>query len=353
MVRGERVHDSFDEIVSTAQIKLQEYAVTAANHWNKSENEQAIALEKRMKRMIQFLRALDRREYYSDAELDVVLSGLIAVGRIVSFAAFVPIIGAARPAILFGAPGSTGAAGADGNNAANLPVVMLSNNSEHTVVEDVDPVLGGQRFTLDYDQYVAPVANMVINSATVYEVGTLNDVSFTVKSTKGNKDITDRNVTSPGSITLVNSPLSDPGDETFLDSNTSTNKSYAMNVTDGVTSPDTDTETIKYYYPTLYGSNVDPNYNVYQLTKILTAQASRTVTLAGTAVHQFFAYVDTYDDLSQIKDQNGFDVTNAWVKVLKGVSSSGLDNNWINVGYKVYRTISPTTINTKPFQFIY
>lgn len=69
-------------------------------------------------------------------------------------------------------------------------------------------------------------------------------------------------------------------------------------------------------------------------------------------VYMYFCYPSSYGELSEIIDNNGFDVTDAFDVYTVGVGSSGQDKEW-SVSYKIYKlkTLTNTSAVTYHFNF--
>lgn len=108
-------------------------------------------------------------------------------------------------------------------------------------------------------------------------------------------------------------------------------------------------------YPILYGANA-ADYSVSggysNLTKLIEQKSSKSLTVNANNEYLYFAFPASYGDLSSIRDGNGFDVTSSFQKVGLTMASTGLSADW-SVGYTMYRTNAPTTINGQTYQFIW
>lgn len=119
-----------------------------------------------------------------------------------------------------------------------------------------------------------------------------------------------------------------------------------------------DSKTVYGVYPVLYGvsssdytgGGVNPYAN---LTKLVQQEGNKTLTLNGSG-YIYFAIPKTWSDynLSQIIDQNGFNVTASFTAYDVTISSTGKDYDWVNVPYKLYRLNTTTTISNASYQFL-
>ncbi len=107
-------------------------------------------------------------------------------------------------------------------------------------------------------------------------------------------------------------------------------------------------------YPFLYGMSdlVLDSSNIYAVLtgKLIEIQGNKTVMLNGNLKYIYFTYPSSYSDLVSIIDQNGFNVTGSFQKTTMNVTSVGLGANW-TASYKVYRTISMTSVLNGSYQF--
>lgn len=113
--------------------------------------------------------------------------------------------------------------------------------------------------------------------------------------------------------------------------------------------------TVTGIYPILYGANADNLLVSGQyagLTKLVQQKGNKSLTLTASNQYAYFAFPSTYGELQEIRDGNGFNVISAFQKVNITVSSTGLVSNW-STSYTIYRTNSPTTINSQTYQFIW
>ncbi len=121
-----------------------------------------------------------------------------------------------------------------------------------------------------------------------------------------------------------------------------------MQITDGITTKN-DQDSIRFYYPFLYGATDVTNPTHYSaLTKLIEAQGNKNLLLNGVDKYFWIGYPSSYGALARIKDQNGFVVTDAFTVVIVNVTSTGLDSNW-TIEYRFYRTTLKTDISNQPY----
>ena len=116
------------------------------------------------------------------------------------------------------------------------------------------------------------------------------------------------------------------------------------------------TATLTAIYPYFYGLNANPalsGVTLYNnLIKLIQAQQNSVINLGGNG-YVYFAYPASYPNLTQILDNNGYDVTTAFTHSTVSVNSSGLASNWSSISYKVYRSNSLTSLLGVNYTFNY
>lgn len=116
------------------------------------------------------------------------------------------------------------------------------------------------------------------------------------------------------------------------------------------------TRTLTAVYPVLYGtSSTDwgtegANHGsapYTALNKLVETEGNKSVTLTGTNVFIYYLVPATWGDvnLSSIVDGNGFNVLPSFTSYNVTISSSGLDGNYSNVSYKLYKLQNLTNVN--------
>lgn len=104
-------------------------------------------------------------------------------------------------------------------------------------------------------------------------------------------------------------------------------------------------------FPYLYGASDNPDlsgldlYNT--LTRVLQKEGNKQIEFNGVDKYFYFCFHESYDDLSEVIDQNGFSLSDflASKETREVVSINGWKEN-----YKVYRS-SLTTINNGTYKF--
>lgn len=108
---------------------------------------------------------------------------------------------------------------------------------------------------------------------------------------------------------------------------------------------------IRFIFPFFHGMvsealNGDTMYA--GLTKLLQTKSNKSILLNGSNKYIYFAYPASYGALSNIKDQNNFDVTGSFQS--EDMLITGLQGG-LSETYKVYRTINKTDVNSANFTF--
>lgn len=116
-----------------------------------------------------------------------------------------------------------------------------------------------------------------------------------------------------------------------------------------------DEATLNYVYPIFYGMTSasytdsgqlesDPN-----ITKLITGESNKTLSIQGVNKYIYFAYPDSYGDLTKIYDGNGFivfDPANSNSSFIKyNFPQSGSAYPWSAVNYNIYKSRYITTVN--------
>lgn len=300
----------------------------------------------------------DVRQYLidDDVKLNKLLDGIYKLSDIFDIPG-VPITGRRRLPLIFdqvglpGTPGIEGVAGQDANIVVesdpdfdNMSIVMVVNS----------PTL--RTFKIGYNPYSAPQASINIQGTKVKEIGVVVGVlTIIVGSIKGRQTITRREIVSPV-IALTNPDLNDPGlqQENVVQNNVDSNTTYTLEVQDDAATVTTDTDTIRFVYPFLYGNSATatPSPDFYQgLTKSISVKSDKEILFNATDEYFIFGYPTSYGSLTRIRDQNLFDVTDDFEEITESVNSDNLDVDWTAVSYKFYRTKVKTTIINSTYTF--
>lgn len=165
--------------------------------------------------------------------------------------------------------------------------------------------------------YVKPSINSFTASANggVFEVGTTITAPITFNWTY-NKEITTQ--------TLTDCTLTDNTIRTVTyDTDITTDKTFTLSASDG---ENTVSKSISYkfvapYYIGVSTTNTLTETEIIALTKKLEAKGSKTVDYTTSQSYMVFAYPKSYGAISSIIDQNGFNVTDSFVRSTVTVNS--------------------------------
>lgn len=331
-----------DKILYLAESYLGDLGYEAAVEYDYSED--VSEKVERGKQIIRNIKAITKLECFdnTDYKIESILGCLIDLADINDIPLAVPTIeNMGKPNVvtgsaLVGPQGPPGDAGSDAN-------IDIDNQVSYLKVEEID-VGGVKTFVFTDNTYVAPTINVTISGVKTFEEGTSNNISFSVQSTIGRDDIISRTITSPAGFTLANINFDDT--ENFIDNAVTSNTTYSAQIDDG-TNVVSDSESILFYYPFLWGLSDGVSINTYQdLTKVITAKQDKTFNYqtGGDSKYLWFAYPASYGILDTILDKNGFNVTSGWTLTVANVTSTGLDSNW-TISYNIYRITGATDVS--------
>lgn len=267
-----------------------------------------------------------------------------------------------------GPPGPAGPAGAAGANGTNANIVVTRETAETGITIREEIVGGVKTYYLKLTPYAAATIAVSLDDAVIidpdqYRVTSIGRVIATLQVfsalTKGRDNVISSTVTEPTSLdatyqTLLNlATLNSTGSQTVTLSptNVSVTSTYTININDGKT-VNASTATVTFVYPFLHGNTAGTAINHYtDLVKLVQTKANKVIKFNGTSQYFWFGFPDTYGNLVQILDQNGFDVTSAFTKLTPvSVTSTGLDVNF-TTNYTFYRTTAATTITDGNYTF--
>lgn len=258
-----------------------------------------------------------------------------------------------------GPPGTPGAPGANGTDA-NIDVVQDPDNN--ITVTTTFPS-GVKTYTIKFTPYVLPGVVVTLDDAVIVDPDQYRVVSFGnliaslqvfVDLTKGRGNVIASTMTVPALLNptyqgLLNlTTLNTVGSQSIVitASNINITSTFTVTITDGLNTPSS-TAVVTYVYPFLYGATgTTSTAGLYAvLNKLVKTQASQVVPLVGAVQYFWYGFPVGYGSLTEIKDQNGFDVTSSFtdVGVVSVTSTTFGINNW-TTNYKFYRTTAATTI---------
>ena len=269
---------------------------------------------------------------------------------------------------LVGQQGPQGVQGAPGINGTDATVDVVTDDPELQIEETV--LLGVKTFTIRNFKYLAPALTVALEEASipdpnqshVVETGVIiPSLALYINLTKGRDNVTSSVLISPGSLAsayageLDLTDLNNTGTQAITLNlvNVDASTTYTVNIGDGVNT-DVKSTNITFVKPFLYGDSVGilTTTHYTDLQKLIQTQGNKNIAFNDTVKYFWFGYPASYGALSQILDQNGFDVTAGFVVSNPvSVTSTGLDANWTE-DYIFYRTELATTINgTYVFKF--
>lgn len=189
----------------------------------------------------------------------------------------------------------------------------------------------------------------------LHEIGTnFSPVIATGTVLKGSADITSVQFLKNGSVIHTPSPVTSGGTFTYTDNiPVDAATTYTVRVTDGTTTKNCQ-NTYEFIYPYYIGavSATNPDkIEVQALTKVLAKQSTviysyNAPTLMYPAI---FIPVAGWSGTLQIKDENGFPVTNIFIK---GTINLDVNSNALNVPYISYIDMYETKLQNYTVTFI-
>lgn len=150
---------------------------------------------------------------------------------------------------------------------------------------------------------------------------------------------------SPPTLTSADTSYDEPAFQVSNTSGAEVEHTWTLSVTDSQNTSSS-TKTIRWVYPFFHGAgatDLSAGSGIESLTKLVARKEDTTFPINVTNQFIYFAYPDTYGDLSAILDGNGLDVTSSFAKfdsVNVTPASSGVARP-----YKIYKSNAVTTIN--------
>lgn len=239
----------------------------------------------------------------------------------------------------------------------------LNFNGNRTVKRANLPAInaGGTTLIEWVENYFFPFipATLSINTHSLKEIGTTYTPTINYNITLNDEtivtsgkiiDVTDSN-------TIIYNVPTPSANASFVASTVTTNNTWKNEaVVDNNGSPTTivsNNSSVSFIYPWFYGMSADSNLSgtdAYTgLTKSLQTQSDKSVTFNDTSKYIYIFTPSTWGNITEIKDQNGFNVTSSFSgPTLTNVTSIGLDTNY-SLNFKMYKTQTVTTVNNKVF----
>ena len=300
--------------------------------------------------------AIQKTGDLEDYEEELLYTCLVEITGIKDYPAFSPIILSDVPTVLLGQPGPTGARGADGVDGTSANVAMESLNDEIVITSAPDPIDPIKTiWYFDHNLYIEPSIALTLDPSTpVIELGNAPNITLNMVLAKGRDDVISSTITSDSTLDTAYQLILDlaalnaggPSGRSVIEAAVIATTTYTVDIKDAIPITDIASATVTFVYPFFYGSSIGTSITFYSaLTKLIEIQEDKTVPFDADVEYFWFGYPDIYPDLTSIKDQNGFEVISAFVKSAELVTSTGLVNNWVDVGYTFYRTILATNIH--------
>jgi hypothetical protein len=294
----------------------------------------------------------------TEEQVNKFLKCLIELGELDKYPIVPTLFPATKPIIVNkGAPGGQGL---QGNNGSNAEIIVQLATGEGQLKLTTTVVGLIKTYELSLVNYIVEKLTAVIQGSRVFEVGTVQNFSILITSTKGTEAIVTL-ICTDGPINTILQPYVDlvqlngvtqPSLISLPLTNQSITKTYQFNVNDGKTTV-TASDTVSFYNPFLYGPSAVTGINPYTaLTKKITGKANEIFTFNDTDKYFYICYPASYGSLVSIKDPNGFEALGAFTVTTENVTSSGLTNNW-TLSYKVYRTTIKTSVVNGNYQIFF
>ena len=187
---------------------------------------------------------------------------------------------------------------------------------DNTALANVDNVAEALDMIISELYYVAPkiTSFTATPAAGVFEVGTT--ISAPTFNWSYNKAIT--------SQTLTNFTLTDNTDRmATYDSDITSNKTFTLNASDGKNNV---SKSVSYtfvnpYYVGVSSTEKKKKTDIKALTKKVEVKGNKTINYTTSQSYMVFAYPSSYGAISSIIDQNGFNVTDSFVRNTVTVNS--------------------------------
>lgn len=295
----------------------------------------------------------------TEEQVNKFLRCLIKIGELDKYPVVPSLFPTVKPIIINkGVIGQTGEAGQDGSDAT-VDCIPDTGEEQISITEEV--IAGVKTFKFKFTQYVMQILTAAIQGGKVFEVGTVQDITILVTSTKGTSDIV--TLFSPdgavdtilqGYVDLIQ--LNDVNDQpvgiSLPITGQTTTKTYQFTENDGKNNVSA-SDTLSFFYPYLYGSGATTGGNPYtSLTKVIAGKSNKVFILNVNNEYAKIYYPSSYGTLTSIKDPSSLEAIGAFSTGLENVTSSGLTNNW-TIEYRYYRTTLKTTIVNGQYQIFF
>jgi len=235
-----------------------------------------------------------------------------------------------------------------GNPLTVSASIAFNGNRDITRGEFTGLNVGGADVVTFLDNLFFPFSPATVSDSGggLYEIGTSQNPSIFSSISVNNETLFGTGSVFKNSSLWNTQASIPPYSFTFNDTGITTNTTYQTFIqTNNDGSPtiiSSNTTTVSFVYPYLWGMNVTSGlsgtslYNAFT-PQIINQPSSQIVNLVGTATYIYFAYPSSYPDLTSILDPNSFQIITDFTKTIVSVTSTGLTNNW-TTNYKVYQT---------------
>jgi hypothetical protein len=260
----------------------------------------------------------------------------------------------------------------------NQTVGGITSGTTITLGTSVEAVLRQMLIT-----YIAPTlttpslrngGTTVLSSNTVREIGNsliFNTASFTATAdnpngrfaysssfTASGADIGDFDYFFGNNILSTSNTLTVGGSKTINGTSIASGYSRVVSFSIRGINPETgaiiapSARTLTYIYPIYYGmtaTDYSTTGNINSsvgsgITKLLQERGTKTLPIVGTNQYVYFAYPAIYGNLTSIKDGNGFELIQDYIKYTRNQDG----DSWNSISYNIYR--SPTITSVNPSQ---
>jgi len=306
--------------------------------------------------VIALIAALQKDTNLEEYREENIYTCLIKITDIKDYPAFTPIMGTEPPAIIIGQPGPAGPSGADGAIGTDAFIECISEDDGITI--ETRDVAGVKTFVWTHTPYIEPGITLALDPNSITEIGNVLDITLNMNLTKGRDDVTASVITSDPTLDAAYQSILDlaglnaggVSGRSIVASGVLASTTYTVNISDEATPvvKDTESKTITFVYPFLYGVSKDASLDPYSFPRVLQTKGTKAINYIADDDYIWFCYPATYGLLSSIKDKNNFEYLDSaeptFAKIDIDVSSSGLTNNWTNIPYYCYRSNEVTVI---------
>lgn len=339
---------TYDNIIGTAQHEL--VIIAEKLYDSKKEGKAEKDLLRRGVKITQYLRLLSFKEGIDSDKIEQLLNCLMIVANIKDFR-LANSIQPTKYNLIGGVVQTVAVPGSKGDPGDNANIIVELKAAESRLELEETNVDGVKTYTLSSVEYVEPSLILsIVGGETIFEVGQSVNIQLRVQAIKGSKLLESTNIVEPERIDL--SPGFD-GDEVVIDGGVTEEVIYTVITSDGTTSIGK-TLPIKFYYPILSGKHSLSSVNPYTLTKYVGEK--KNIDLIFNPEDEYFTIAHLASlGSSEIHSHNRNDVTDAFVKTIENVTSSGYETeggNWTE-SYVIYRLPYKTSGINNYFKLVF